>query len=77
MSLIHRSDLKPFQERAASSLAEMIQEYPSSRFRPRYNPETGMLLPFLCRLRAITSTGFRDSMSRAGRFPALFEGTQS
>lgn len=57
MNLIRRSDLKPFQERAASSLAEMIQEYPSSRFRPRYNPDTGTLLPFLCRLRAITGAG--------------------
>lgn len=35
----------------------MIQEYPSSRFRPRYNPDTGSLLPFLCRLRAITGAG--------------------
>jgi hypothetical protein len=35
----------------------MIQEYPSNRFRPRYNPETGLLLPFLCRLRAITGAG--------------------
>lgn len=57
MSLIRRSDLKPFQERAASALAEMIQEYPSNRFRPRYNPDTGTLLPFLCRLRAITGAG--------------------
>ena len=57
MSIIRRSDLKPFQERAASSLAEMIQEYPSTRFRPRYNADTGSLLPFLCRLRAITGAG--------------------
>jgi type III restriction enzyme len=57
LSLIRRSDLKPFQERAASALAEMIQEYPSNRFKPRYNPDTGTLLPFLCRLRAITGAG--------------------
>lgn len=57
MNFIRRSDLKPFQERAASSLAEMIQEYPSSRFRPRYNSDNGTLLPFLCRLRAITGAG--------------------
>lgn len=54
---IRRSDLKPFQERAASTLAQMIQEYPSARFRPRYDPDTGELLPFLCRLRAITGAG--------------------
>jgi hypothetical protein len=35
----------------------MIQEYPSTRFRPRYNADTGSLLPFLCRLRAITGAG--------------------
>ena len=57
MTVILRSDLKPFQERAASFLAEMIQEYPSNRFRPRYNPDTGSLQPFLCRLRAITGAG--------------------
>ena len=57
MSMILRSDLKPFQERAASSLAEMIQEYPSNRFRARFNQDTGSRLPFLCRLRAITGAG--------------------
>ena len=67
MNLIRRSDLKPFQERAASSLAEMIQEYPSSRFRPRYNPDTGSLLPFLCRLRAITGAGKTPILSLAAQ----------
>lgn len=57
MNLICRSDLKPFQETAASSLAGMIQEYPNSRFRPRFDPDAGTLLPFLCRLRAITGAG--------------------
>ena len=57
MSILRRSDLKPFQERATSSLAEMIQEYPSDRFQPRYDPDTGTLQPFLCRLRAITGAG--------------------
>jgi type III restriction enzyme len=57
LTLIRRRDLKPFQERAASSLAEMIQAYPSPRFRPRYDQETGSPLPFLCRLRAITGAG--------------------
>lgn len=58
MSLvIRRSDLKPFQERAASTLAEMIQEYPSGRIRGRFDQDTGAVLPFLCRLRAITGAG--------------------
>lgn len=57
MKLIKRSDLKPFQERAASALAGMIQEYPSPKFRPRFDPDTGERLPFLCRLRAITGAG--------------------
>lgn len=57
MIFVRRTDLKPFQERASSLLAEMIQDYPSERFRPRFNPDTGELLPFLCRLRAITGAG--------------------
>ncbi|WP_313574330.1 hypothetical protein [Brevundimonas sp.] len=57
MTLIRRGDLKPFQEQAASALAEMIQAYPSDRFRPRFDPDTGECLPFLCRLRAITGAG--------------------
>ena len=57
MTVIRRSDLKRFQERAASDLAEMIQAYPSERFRARYDPDTGEALPFLCRLRAITGAG--------------------
>jgi hypothetical protein len=67
LSLIRRNDLKSFQERAASALAEMIQEYPSSRFRPRYNPDTGELLPFLCRLRAITGAGKTPILALAGQ----------
>lgn len=57
LSLIQRGDLKPFQERASSSLTGMIQEYPSARFRPRFSPDTGEMLPFLCRLKAITGAG--------------------
>ena len=57
MTIIRRSDLKPFQERAASELAKMVQEYPSPAIRGRYDPDTGNLLPFLCRLRAITGAG--------------------
>ncbi len=56
MSLITRKDLKPFQEKATGDLAALILEYPSERFR-RYDPDTGQLLPFLCRLRAITGAG--------------------
>jgi hypothetical protein len=55
--ILKRSDLKPFQERAASGLATMIQEYPSARFKARFDPDTGELMPFLCRLRAITGAG--------------------
>jgi type III restriction enzyme len=55
--IIRRSDLKPFQERAASNLAGMIQSYPGPRFKARYDPDSGELLPFLCRLRAITGSG--------------------
>jgi type III restriction enzyme len=55
--IIRRSDLKIFQERAASNLAGMIQSYPGPRYKPRYDPDTGELLPFLCRLRAITGSG--------------------
>jgi len=57
VTMIQRKDLKTFQERAASELAAMIQEYPSDRFKPRFDPETGDRLPFLCRLRAITGAG--------------------
>jgi type III restriction enzyme len=67
LKLIRRSDLKPFQERAASSLTEMIQEYPSTRFRGRYDPDTGALLPFLCRLRAITGAGKTPILSLTGQ----------
>jgi type III restriction enzyme len=54
---ISRRDLKPFQERAAGTLASMLQEYPSDRFPPLYNRQTSALEPFLCRLRAITGAG--------------------
>ena len=35
----------------------MIQSYPGPRFKARYDPDSGELLPFLCRLRAITGSG--------------------
>lgn len=56
MSVISRKDLKPFQEKAVGELAALILEYPSPRFK-RFDPDTGELLPFLCRLRAITGAG--------------------
>jgi len=54
---LRRSDLKPFQETAAGQLAAMIQEFPSPRFRLKYDSDTGLPMPFLCRLRAITGAG--------------------
>lgn len=54
---ITRDDLKPFQQEAAAKLASMILEYPSGQFRARYDQDTGDLMPFLCRLRAITGAG--------------------
>lgn len=49
--------LKSFQIQAAGDLASMIQEFPGGKFRPRFDPETGLRQPFLCRLRAITGAG--------------------
>ncbi len=57
MKRLTRAGLKPFQERAAGALAGMIQDYPSPRFKARYDPDTGDVLPFLCRLHAITGAG--------------------
>ncbi|QFP75050.1 DEAD/DEAH box helicase [Deinococcus sp. AJ005] len=57
MKPITRDDLKPFQIRSASRLAEMILNYPHGQFKPRYDPDTGATLPFLSRLRAITGAG--------------------
>ncbi|HJP90926.1 MAG TPA: DEAD/DEAH box helicase family protein [Pyrinomonadaceae bacterium] len=65
--ILKRSDLKPFQERAASELAAMIQDYPSARFKPRFDPDTGELMPFLCRLRAITGAGKTPILALAAR----------
>lgn len=50
-------DLKPFQKTAAATLASMIRQYPSEKFKRRYNQDTGNELPFLCRLQAITGAG--------------------
>lgn len=49
--------LKPFQIKAASEIAEMVATYPNPPYKKRFDPETGMLLPFLCRLKAITGSG--------------------
>jgi len=57
MTSIAPPDLFPFQVRASSDLAIMVQEYPGGRFKPRFDPETGKLSPFLCRLSAITGAG--------------------
>ena len=57
MTTIRLEDLKPFQLRAAGRLTEMVQGYPNDTYGPRYDTDTGMPLPFLCRLRAITGSG--------------------
>lgn len=54
---INQDSLKPFQLRASGDLAKMLATYPSPPYKKRYNPETGELYPFLCRLRAITGSG--------------------
>ncbi|MBE3554051.1 MAG: DEAD/DEAH box helicase family protein [Thermicanus sp.] len=50
-------DLKPFQTRAAAELSAMVLEYGSGRFKHRYDSDTGVVLPFVCRLKAITGAG--------------------
>lgn len=57
MRQLSRSDLLSFQNTAASAIASMILEYPSDKFKPKYDSDTGNLLPFLCRLSAITGSG--------------------
>ena len=57
MTMIHLKDLKQFQLRAASQISEMVQTYPTEEFRAWFDQDTGKLLPFLCRLRAITGSG--------------------
>lgn len=49
--------LKPFQLRAAGELSQMLATYPGAPFKKRFDPDSGELLPFLCRLRAITGSG--------------------
>lgn len=67
MSQIQRRDLKPFQERAAGELAAMIQAYPGDYFKPRFDPDTGEIAPFLCRLRAITGAGKTPMLALAAQ----------
>lgn len=50
-------NLKPFQVRAAGEVTQMLATYPSAPYKSRYDPDTGLVLPFLCRLRAITGSG--------------------
>ncbi|MFZ8595548.1 DEAD/DEAH box helicase family protein, partial [Klebsiella quasipneumoniae subsp. similipneumoniae] len=57
--------LKPFQIKAASEIAEMIATYPNPPYKRRFDPETGMSLPFLCRLKAITGSGKTPILSLA------------
>ncbi len=57
MEQLTRDNLKPFQLRAAGELADMLGTYPNPPYKRWFNPETGDILPFLCRLRAITGSG--------------------
>ena len=57
MTMIRLEDLKPFQLQAAGKLTEMVRGYPNETYRARYDADTGKVLPFLCRLRAITGSG--------------------
>lgn len=60
---INRDTLKPFQLRAAGELSQMLATYPAPPFKKQYNTDTGDVLPFLCRLRAITGSGKTPMLS--------------
>lgn len=68
MKQLTRDELKPFQTRAAGALAGMIQDYPSTRFRARFDPDSGEILPFLCRLHAITGAGKTPILASAAQY---------
>ena len=55
--MIQLKDLKPFQLDAGYRLSDMVKSHKNGDFKPRFDPETGAELPFLCRLRAITGSG--------------------
>jgi type III restriction enzyme len=57
MTKINQDSLKPFQLKASGDLIRMLSTYPSPPFKIRYNPDTGLPYPFLCRLKAITGSG--------------------
>ncbi len=67
MTMIRVADLKPFQLMAASKLTEMVRGYPNDTYRARYDPDSGELLPFLCRLRAITGSGKTPVLASTAR----------
>jgi len=52
-----RDKLKPFQLKASGALTQMLTTFPATPFRPVYDRNTGQILPFLCRLKAITGSG--------------------
>ncbi len=57
---VTRDRLKPFQWRAADAIMDMLSSYPTAQngeFPPFFDQQTGELVPFLCRLRAITGAG--------------------
>nr|WP_315419945.1 DEAD/DEAH box helicase family protein [uncultured Pedobacter sp.] len=57
MKQINQDALKPFQLKASGDLVNMLSTYPSPLYKIRYNPDTGLPYPFLCRLKAITGSG--------------------
>lgn len=57
MKQLTRETLKPFQLKAAGNLSNMLVSYPNPPFKKWFNPETGEVYPFICRLKAITGSG--------------------
>ena len=69
MKQLTEQDLKPFQTRAAGELAAMIQSYPGAKgtkYSAVYDTD-GDLLPFLCRLRAVTGAGKTPTLALAAK----------
>ena len=70
MPQLTEQDLKPFQTRAAGDLAAMIQSYPGpvgAKYASVFDQETGEIVPFLCRLRAVTGAGKTPTLALAAR----------
>jgi type III restriction enzyme len=52
-----RDKLKAFQLKASGALTQMLSTFPAAPYRPVYDRNTAQILPFLCRLKAITGSG--------------------